>query len=119
MGNIHFAKIGDVWKHLILAEALDHERPPRYWESNAGSALYPLTHSAERDYGVFRFYDGVRVSHHLQRTCYTGILAGLAFPARDYPAFYPGSPYIAMSVLSREAQYLFCDLDPESLRTIE
>jgi hypothetical protein len=53
MANIHYGNIGDVWKHLPLAEILSMEAPNTYWESHAGSSQYPLTHSAERDYGVF------------------------------------------------------------------
>jgi hypothetical protein len=34
MTNIHYAKIGDVWKHLPLAEVLSIERPGRNWESH-------------------------------------------------------------------------------------
>jgi hypothetical protein len=36
MANIHYAKIGDVWKHLPLAEVLSIERPGRYWEATSG-----------------------------------------------------------------------------------
>ena len=57
MVNVHYARIGDVWKHLPLAEVLAIERPCRYWESHAGSSSYPLTRSPERDYGVFLFLE--------------------------------------------------------------
>ncbi len=57
MANVHYARIGDVWKHLPLAEILSAERPGRYWESHAGSSTYPLTRSPERDYGVFLFLE--------------------------------------------------------------
>ncbi len=39
MANRHFGRIGDVWKHLPLAEILLLETPRRYWETHAGSAL--------------------------------------------------------------------------------
>jgi hypothetical protein len=38
MANVHYAKIGDGWKHLFLAEVLRIECPRRYWESHAGSS---------------------------------------------------------------------------------
>jgi hypothetical protein len=57
MANVHYARIGDVWKHLPLAEVLTIERPGRYWESHAGSSSYPLTRSPQRDYGVFLFLE--------------------------------------------------------------
>jgi 23S rRNA A2030 N6-methylase RlmJ len=51
--NRHFAELGDVWKHLPLAEIL-HMDPPRvYWETHAGSASYPLTESPSRLHGLF------------------------------------------------------------------
>lgn len=55
MANVHYAEIGDAWKHLLLAEVLGIEGPRRYLESHSGSSGYPLTHSAERSYGVLRF----------------------------------------------------------------
>lgn len=55
MTNRHFGTIGDIWKHLLLAEILRVEKPFSYWESHADSALYTLTHSIQRDYGVFYF----------------------------------------------------------------
>jgi hypothetical protein len=33
MANTHYGEIGDIWKHLPLAEILAIERPRRYWES--------------------------------------------------------------------------------------
>gem|GEM_PF-3449085 len=35
MANKHFGSIGDIWKHLPLAEILEIERPRNYWESHA------------------------------------------------------------------------------------
>ena len=57
MANRHFGKIGDVWKHRPLAEILNIGTPRRYWESHAEAARYPLTHSHERDYGIYHFLD--------------------------------------------------------------
>ncbi len=51
MANVHYAEIGDVWKHLLLAEVLGIEGPRRYLESHAASSSYPLSPSAERSYG--------------------------------------------------------------------
>ena len=55
--NRYYGNIGDVWKHLVLAELLALEPPKHYWETHAGSASYPLTHSPDRDYGVYRFLE--------------------------------------------------------------
>src|SRR5436309_1658093 len=43
--NNHFAELGDVWKHLPLAEILRITPPRDYWETHAGSASYALTES--------------------------------------------------------------------------
>ena len=43
MANQHYGKIGDVWKHLPLAEILGMLKPTEYWESHAGSTRYPLS----------------------------------------------------------------------------
>jgi hypothetical protein len=70
MANTHFAEIGDVWKHLPLAEVLAIERPGRYWETHAGSALYPLTPSPRRDYGAYRLLAHANQAAALQRSTY-------------------------------------------------
>jgi hypothetical protein len=38
--NNHFAELGDVWKHLPLAEILRINPPRHYWETYAGSPSY-------------------------------------------------------------------------------
>jgi 23S rRNA (adenine2030-N6)-methyltransferase len=117
MANVHYARIGDVWKHLPLAEVLSIERPGRYWESHAGSSTYPLTRSPERDYGVFRFLERAGRSSALKGSAYYRLL-----DPRErgmIPQTYPGSPLIAMELLgSAGGRFLFCDLDGASLANI-
>src|SRR5919112_1983557 len=116
MANVHYAKIGDVWKHLPLAEVLSIEPPGRYWESHAGSSSYPLTRSPERDYGVFLFLERAGRWSALKGSAYRPLLY-LRERGRTPPT-YPGSPLIAMELLGDSAEYLFCDLDAASLATI-
>jgi 23S rRNA (adenine2030-N6)-methyltransferase len=113
MANVHYAKIGDVWKHLLLAEVLRIERPGYYWESHAGSSSYPLTRSPERDYGVFLFLERASSSAALEGSAYRRLLylRGRGRP----PQTYPGSPRIAMELLGDAAEFVFCDLDGQSL----
>ena len=113
MANRHFGKIGDVWKHLPLATIVGRERPAVYWESNAGSARYALTHSIARDYGAFHFLANAAREPVLAESAYYRVLREFA------PEVYPGSPQIAMRVLGAETTFLFCDLDVDSLRNIE
>jgi 23S rRNA (adenine2030-N6)-methyltransferase len=116
MANVHYAKIGDVWKHLPLAGVLAIERPGRYWESHAGSSSYPLTRSPERDYGVFLFLERAGSSSALKGSAYRRLLY-LRERGRTSPT-YPGSPLIAMELLGDTAEFVFCDLDGQSLATI-
>jgi 23S rRNA (adenine2030-N6)-methyltransferase len=122
MSNVHYAKIGDVWKHLPLAEVLEIEAPRRYLESHAGSSSYPLTPSRERTYGVLRFASEAKRSPVLDRSAYRWLLARYADDG--VPKTYPGSPLIAMTLLgsydgyARGQEFVFCDFDGESLSTI-
>jgi 23S rRNA A2030 N6-methylase RlmJ len=117
LANRHYAKIADVWKHLPLAELLAVERPARYLESHAGSALYPFTPSPERDYGVRWFLDHADASSAIAGSAYRRMLTAL--PARGgYPVEYPGSAMLAMLLLGRAADYVLCDTDPESVASL-
>ncbi len=117
MANVHYARIGDVWKHLPLAEVLRTERPGRYWESHAGSSSYPLTRSPERDYGVVHFLERAGRSSALKRSAYHRLLD--PHERGRTPPTYPGSPRIAMELLgSSGGRFVFCDLDGASLANI-
>jgi len=70
MANPHFGNLGDVWKHVALAEALASERPLNYWETHAGSATYLLSHSPARDYGAYYLLEGGRRSSILSQSPY-------------------------------------------------
>lgn len=111
MANHHYGQIGDVWKHLPLAEILEIERPAEYWESHAGSARYPLTHSWERDFGVFQFLSLVAISGALNVSRYRKVLTACS-------GFYPGSSEIAMRVLGLDTAFILCDTDPESVGSL-
>jgi 23S rRNA (adenine2030-N6)-methyltransferase len=115
MANRHYGEIGDVWKHLPLAEVLALERPLRYWESHAGSASYPLSHSWQRDYGIYYFLTNAWENPTLAVCDYFEILDSFWAPD-GYPATYPGSPLIAMLQLGAGAQeYILCDTDAQSV----
>ena len=114
MSNPHFGEIGDVWKHLVLAEVLALEAPLHYWESHAGSARYDLTHALPRDYGVFYFLNHANTSELLKNSAYYRILS--EHQRNSELAIYPGSPLIAMTLLKEKgASFLFCDIDKDSL----
>jgi 23S rRNA A2030 N6-methylase RlmJ len=117
MANKHFGNIGDIWKHLPLAEILAIEGPRAYWESHAGSARYALTHCHERDYGIFGFLKRASRSELLSSCRFRLLLDELKSGGASL-GVYPGSPLIAMMVLGDGPSYLFCDLDGDSLATV-
>lgn len=118
MANRHYGRIGDVWKHLPLLEILALESPREYWETHSGAALYPLTHSADRDFGVYYFVehassDPILGKSHFLRTLTEG-------SAAPYPHHYPGSADFAMRQLGGDAhRYLFCEIDRYSVQTLQ
>jgi hypothetical protein len=109
--NHHFGELGDVWKHLPLAEILRLNPPRRYWETHAGSAAYPLTESPARLHGALRFLEHAPNDPFLQNCAYLQAL-------QEMPGLYPGSPQLAVRALGKEAGYIFCDIDPESAASL-
>jgi 23S rRNA A2030 N6-methylase RlmJ len=118
VANGHFGNLGDVWKHAVIAETLVSERPASYWETHSGSASYLLTRSPARDYGIFRLLESGQQSAIISRSRYYCEMEELA-DGQQLPSSYPGSPLLAMRILGSDAAYLFCDLDPESIATLD
>jgi len=111
MANSHFGNLGDVWKHLVLAEVLEREPPRWYAETHAGSAAYLLNRDPQRELGIWRFLAAAPRSAELARSRYYAIARSCASAS---PASYPGSPLLAMTILGNSSSYLLCDLDPGS-----
>ena len=109
--NNHFAELGDVWKHLPLAQILRVNPPRHYWETHAGSASYTLTVSPSRLHGALRFLSHAPRDPGLYNCAYMQAL-------QSSPGAYPGSPALALRALGQSATYLFCDVDPESAATL-
>jgi hypothetical protein len=86
VANAHFGNFGDVWKHLVLDETLARESPQSYWETHAGSASYPLSHSPARDYGIYYLLGTGQRSSGVTRSTDWGELARFqAEEANGYP----------------------------------
>ena len=115
MANQHFGNIGDVWKHLWLAGVLAGQRPARYVETHAGSALYGLVEDDERALGVGAFLAAAGSCAPLRDTAYWGLLQRFVL---DDPPGYPGSPLLAMTILGSSSRYVFCDTDPGSVEDL-
>jgi len=114
MANRHFGKLADVWKHLVVTEVLAAVAPERYAETHAGSAAYPVVDDAERRYGILGFLAGPLAPD----LAATPFVRGVSAYVGGDPPLYPGSALQAMSLLEDDCDYLFCDLDPESVRDL-
>lgn len=118
VANRHFAKLGDVWKHLPLVQILAIDRPDEYWESHAGSAVYPMVDDAERRYGIGRFAEAAPGFPALASSRYLAHLTSINDSLGNF-ARYPGSAMLAMLELGASCSYLFCDLDPVSVADLQ
>jgi hypothetical protein len=116
MANQHFAKLADVWKHLVLCDVLDAVRPTIYAESHSGSAWYALTPSAQRSYGVYRFVEQAPSSPALAGSRYLRSLHRLK--GEEGLSRYAGSATFAMLELGSDARYVLCDLDDQSASSL-
>jgi 23S rRNA A2030 N6-methylase RlmJ len=112
MANRHFGNIGDVWKHVVLAEVLEREPPAWYAETHAGSGAYAVAHSGEREYGFLHFLEVAPRFPVLARSPYCAIASSYVKSDRR---LYPGSALLAMTVLGDTTSYLLCDLDRDSV----
>jgi len=111
MANHHFGELGDVWKHLPLAELLVLDPPRHYWETHAGTESYLLEPSPTRRHGALRFLAHAPADPDLADCAYLKLLTSM-------PGRYPGSGAVAFTLLGSETRYLLCDLDPESVRSL-
>jgi 23S rRNA A2030 N6-methylase RlmJ len=116
MANPHFANLGDVWKHLLLTEAISWLRPRDYVETHAGSARYRLVDDAERGLGAQTFLSASSKSEPLRSSLYRRYVAEFG---RSTEPSYPGSPLLAMMLLGRACRYVFCDTDQGSVAGLE
>ena len=112
MANRHFGNIGDVWKHVVLAEVLEREPPAWYAETHAGSGAYAVVHSGGREYGFLHFLEVAPRFPVLARSPYCAIASSYVQSDRR---LYPGSALLAMTVLGDTTSYLLCDLDRDSV----
>jgi 23S rRNA A2030 N6-methylase RlmJ len=116
MANPHFANVGDVWKHLLLAEVISWLQPGQYVETHAGSAIYRLVDDVERGLGTGTFLRASAEIEPLRSSLYRRHI--LEF-ARGAEPSYPGSPLLAMRLLGHACGYVFCDTDPASVADLQ
>lgn len=118
MSYVHYGRIGDVWKHLPLCEFLVNEKPRYYIESNSAFPIYNLTHSPERDYGIYTILNSISDSDILSKSAFYRTLSQYN---ENIPNInkYLGSPGLAMNILKDSAKkFIFCDIEENTLDTI-
>ena len=115
MPYTHFGKQADVWKHIVLCQLLDYEKPDVYIETNSASAAYELNRTAEQEYGIYHFINKAGDNDVLKNSVYYGLEDDVM--KKEH---YLGSPGLAMSILGQTAtRYLFFDIEKEPLENIK
>ena len=66
----HYGKQADVFKHLVLCEVLQIEKPQIYIETNSASAIYQMAHTPEQQYGIYYFLKKAREEKPLRESPY-------------------------------------------------
>jgi 23S rRNA (adenine2030-N6)-methyltransferase len=112
--NPHHANIGDVVKHLMLAQLLHLQPPKRFVESHAGAADYPLVGKVGRTHDAIQMMADIGDNEDLQNSAFVRLLFDSAGHKR-----YPGSPSVAMHILGNTCEYVFHDLVQASLDSIK
>lgn len=111
----HFGKQADVFKHLILCEALQIEKPQVYVESNSASAIYKMAHTPEQEYDIYHFLKSAEREKLLKASVYYNLESKAI-----EKGYYLGSPALAMNISGREAQQLhFFDIEKDALANVE
>ncbi len=119
MSYIHYGRIGDIWKHLPLCSFMENESPRFYVETNSAHPDYPLTHSPERDYGIYTVINSAAESDIIRNSVFYQTLLKYGGNRAMFTR-YPGSPGLAMNVLHDSAEkYIFCDIENEPLKAIK
>lgn len=118
MSYIHYARIGDIWKHLPLCNFLSNEKPRFYFETNSALPSYNLSHSPERDYGIYKIIENVEKSNAILNSTFYRTL--VKYNKTPQLTKYLGSPGFAFNILNNSVeQYIFCDIEDESIDSIE
>lgn len=111
----HYGKQADVFKHLVLCEVLQIEKPQIYIETNSASAIYQMAHTPEQQYGIYYFLKKAREEKPLRESLYYKLES-----TEMAKGNYLGSPALAMNTLAeRTSQYLFFDIEKDALENIE
>jgi 23S rRNA (adenine2030-N6)-methyltransferase len=116
----HAGNMADVHKHAALAWALDYltrkPKPLSYLETHAGRALYDLgsdeaLKTGEAAQGILRIGDRLPTDHPYARAIAAARKAG-------GPMAYPGSPFIARTLLRPGDRITLAELHPREVEAL-
>lgn len=111
----HFGKQADVFKHLVLCEVLQIEKPQIYAETNSASAIYQMERTPEQQYGIYHFLEKAHEEKSLRESIYYK-LESIEMAKGNYL----GSPALAMKTLAEQtSQYLLFDIEKDALENVE
>lgn len=110
----HFAKPADVWKHLVLCEAMLDAQPKVYVETNSAYACYHLERTPEQEYGIYNFINKATDYPELFKSKYYELEEAVLKGNQ-----YLGSSGLAISMLRESVEeYYFFDVEQTALDNI-
>lgn len=121
--GFHAGNYADVLKHLVLMRTLQYvaqkNRPALYLETHAGRGMYSLTgataaKTAEFREGIGRLWQAGGIPARLQG--YLDIIA--QFNPGQELICYPGSPWIARTIMRPQDRLVLCELHPQDFREL-
>lgn len=104
IANPHFGNLGDVFKHLLLAEIAREVSPTQYLEAHSGAPVYPLAAMKRGPGDALQFIAFAEASALLTSSAYAPIMRDIA-----EHGMYHGSASLVASVLGREPTYTLFD----------
>jgi 23S rRNA (adenine2030-N6)-methyltransferase len=104
LANPHFGNVGDVFKHLLVAELAACVKPPSYLEAHAGAPAYQLPQMRRGPYDAIRFNELAQANAVLQTSAFVPILDRTMRAHR-----YWGSGGLVLALLGNTARYVFFD----------
>ncbi len=121
--GFHAGNYADVLKHVVLMRTLQYivrkDKPAFYLETHAGRGMYSLTgataaRTAEYRQGIGQLWQASGIPAGLQD--YLDLIA--QFNAGPELICYPGSPWIARTIMRPQDRLVLCELHPQDFREL-
>lgn len=114
----HAGNFADVLKHFTLCRLINYltikDKPFLYLDTHAGSGLYDLSHkqakkTLEHEQGIKKL---LQHKSTLPLTFKPYLNSIEQINTSDYCRYYPGSPYLAASMMRKQDRIYACELHP-------